>query len=71
MSDETRFPAHSLNVLRMPVTIEWQPQEDITAYELALLLPLFHRPYIMPEDVPTGPERRHLVVHDPNTRASS
>jgi hypothetical protein len=51
-----------------PVRIEYEPMPDITAYELAKLLPLFFRQSIMPSDVPVDPAvRRHLKVTDPNT----
>ena len=65
------FKASDISVyaIRQPVSIEWNPQPDITTYELAKLMPLFVAPrMLMPEDVPDGPERRHLIVHDPNTQ---
>lgn len=54
--------------LTQPVRLTWAPKPDITAYELAKLLPLFlwHQ-MIMPYDLPQD-ERllRHLIVDDPN-----
>lgn len=51
-----------------PVTITWNPQPDITVYELARLLPvLFMHTGIMPDDIPKEPELlRHLEIYDPN-----
>jgi hypothetical protein len=51
-----------------PVSIVWNPQPDITPYELARLLPIvcMYGP-LMPYQVPTEPELlRHLIVNDPN-----
>ena len=57
----------SMNIIQ-PITIEWKPQIDITAYELAQLLPILlgHR-MLTPHDLPKD-ERllRHLVIDDPN-----
>ena len=52
----------------LPVSIEFIPQKDITAYELAKLLPLLTRhslvmPYELPEDELL---LRHLKIRDPN-----
>jgi hypothetical protein len=52
------------------IQVKWNPQPDITAYELAQLLPLFNpmRP-IMSCDIPTEPELlRHLIIDDPNIK---
>lgn len=56
-----------------PVQLVWKPQPDITAYELARLLPLmFIKGPIMPSHLPTEPELlRHLEIHDPNKEAGN
>ena len=53
--------------LIQPVSITFKPLRDITAYELAQLLPLFFTHSIMPGNLPKEPELlRHLEIHDPN-----
>ena len=54
--------------IRLPLRVEFKPQPDITAFELAQLLPLFFmRNGIFAENLPTDPALlRHLFVHDPN-----
>jgi len=53
-----------------PVQVQWNPQPDITAYELARLLPLLNCvTLIMPYNLPTEPELlRHLIIDDPNIK---
>jgi len=54
------FKCHILSPLR----VEFEPEEDITAYELAKILPLFLGA-ITKNNLPTD-ERilRHLIIHD-------
>lgn len=52
----------------IPLQMEWQPKEDITAYELAMCLPYFFRPTgVMPYEVDTAlPHFRHFKITDHN-----
>jgi hypothetical protein len=61
-------PTVGLLKILLPVTIYWRPQPDITAYELARLIPIAMRQTpLTPYEVPKEPELlRHLEVHDPN-----
>jgi hypothetical protein len=54
--------------IELPVSLTWKIQSDITAYELARLIPLMLVPgQIMAHYLPTEPELlRHLEVNDPN-----
>jgi hypothetical protein len=50
-------------VLRQPICAEFVPKEDITAYELAQLLPYFQGRALWPEDLTAlGDVARHLKV---------
>jgi hypothetical protein len=59
--------AGTVRILK-PVMVTWNPQPDITSYELAQLLPLFlQNRALMPYDIPSDLSlRRHLTVRDPN-----
>ena len=59
------LPDGSYISIRRPKRVEWTPQEDITAYELARCLPLVAASNIQyPEDyIPKGCER-HFKVTD-------
>lgn len=50
--------------IRQPKKVEWTPQADITAYELALCLPLLTSQVLWyPEDyIPKGCERHFKVT---------
>ena len=54
--------------IRRPLHVDFKPQPDITAFELAQLLPFFFMNRgLFAEELPTDPALlRHLVVHDPN-----
>jgi hypothetical protein len=69
MADQYTVNVGSSVFARMlqPVSVNFKPLPDITAYELAQLMPLFRMGPIMPYHLPTDPAvRRHLEVHDPN-----
>jgi hypothetical protein len=60
--------SHAGIKLILPLYVQWTPQDDITAYEVAQLMPLItaQRP-IMPSMLPTDAKLlRHLKIHDPN-----
>lgn len=56
----------------LPLTMIWQPKEDITAYELAMCLPYFFRQHnLMPYEVDLSlPHFRHFIITDPNNKNS-
>jgi len=51
-----------------PLEMRWQPQEDITTYELAMCLPYLIRQYpVMPYEVDQSlPHFRHFKIIDHN-----
>lgn len=52
------------NRISLPFQMEWQPKEDITAYELAMCMPYF---FSAPYKVDTSlPHFRHFKITDPN-----
>lgn len=55
-------PSDDIHISRQPIQFKWIPQEDITAYELAVALPyLFGHNYLdeLPENI-----RRHFKTED-------
>lgn len=52
----------------IPLTMEWQPKEDITTYELAMCLPfIYSRSFIMPYEIdPSLSYFRHFNIINPN-----
>jgi hypothetical protein len=54
--------------IQHPVHVDFKPKADITAFELASLLPFLTRGWpIMPWHLPKEEcLRRHLVIFDPN-----
>jgi hypothetical protein len=54
--------------IRMPLQMEWQPKEDITAYELALCMQyLIRYNGVMPYEVePNDKHLRHFKITDHN-----
>lgn len=54
--------------LLMPLQMEWQPKEDITAYELALCMPyLVRHSAVMPYEVDTNDKHlRHFKITNHN-----
>jgi hypothetical protein len=60
--------SHAGIKLILPLYVQWTPQDDITAYEVAQLMPLItaQRP-IMPSMLPPDPKLLpHIKIHDPN-----
>ncbi len=55
-------------VLMLPLEMRWQPQEDITTYELAMCLPYLIRSHaVMPFEVDQSlPHFRHFKIIDHN-----
>lgn len=53
-----------------PLQIQWNPQEDISVYELSLCLHLLFRmnhAAIMPYEIDSNlPHMRHFIIYDPN-----
>lgn len=73
-SDSTTEPlihttGTSIRILQ-PLTMTWNPKEDITVYELAQCLPyLFRISYIMPYEIDKqAPYMRHFKIIDPNEK---
>ena len=65
----TNTVSTNFNILK-PIGIYWKPQEDITAHELALCLPIlinaYNRP-VMPSEVDREKDyMRHFKIIDPN-----
>lgn len=56
------------NRITVPLEMIWQPQEDITVYELALCLPYFYTHCaIMPYNIDKSLYHlRHFYIRDPN-----
>ena len=55
MSDNVKF------TIRVPLNLIWEPQEDITAYEVAIALPyIIGQKPIYAEDFDALPFKRHL-----------
>ena len=54
--------------IAQPITLRWQPKEDITTYELALCMPylLYHGPFVPHIIDKTLPHFRHFEIIDPN-----
>lgn len=59
----------SMHLVR-PLIIFWNPQEDITTFELAQCMPLLFRIYsypVMPYDInKSEPFMRHFKINNPN-----
>ena len=45
--------------LRVPVSAAFEPKEDITAYELAQMMPIFHGQHYFDEEWEALPWKRH------------
>lgn len=54
--------------IQLPLDLEWNPQEDITTYELAQCIPLlFRHTAVMPYEVDKdAPYMRHFKITDLN-----
>ena len=46
--------------IRIPVRASFEPKEDITAYELAQIIPFFHGAHYFDEDWEALPWKRHF-----------
>ena len=55
----------SVNRIRMPLLLRWQPKEDITVFELARCIPLLFGSCCV-YDIPKEGYMRHFEMEDPN-----
>lgn len=58
--------------IELPLCVDWQPTSDITAYELAKLIPfLFRARPIYRHDLPSDESLlRHFFITDPNNKSN-
>ena len=65
---ETVISSKGGNLILLPLSMCWEPKEDITAYELALCMPYLTCPSrIMPYEIDvTDSYLRHFVITDTN-----
>jgi len=64
--DPFSIPLNSISggSIIVPLSFSFEPLEDITAYELAQLLPYLHGKRLFKEDIEEKPELfRHLEIH--------